>query len=134
MRRIVLLGASALIVILAAGTTVRGQSIGLKRLYAASYPFNVGSGDYNLIQFGLDVAPGGKIPRHIHAGPAVVSILSGEVTLIQDDGTLKTLKAGDSFMENPNVPHAVENRGAETLRLAVTQLIPKGAEATTFLK
>jgi hypothetical protein len=32
------------------------------------------------------------------------------------------------------VPHAVENRGAETLRLAVTQLIPKGAEATTFLK
>jgi quercetin dioxygenase-like cupin family protein len=134
MRRIVSLSVFAFVVILTSTTMVRSQAVGLNGLYNASYPFNVASGDYNLINLGLDIAPGGKIPRHIHSGPAVVSVLSGEVTLIQADGTEKTLKAGESFMENPNVPHAVENRSGDVVRFAVTQLIPKGAASTTYVK
>ena len=134
MGRIILQGILAMALILGVGAMAGGQPVGLTGNYKSSSPFTVQAGIYDLVNVGFDLAPGGKIPRHYHSGPSVVSILGGELTLIESDGTERVVKAGESFMENPNVVHAVENRSTVTARIAVSQLIPKGIAATTWVK
>ncbi len=86
--------------------------------------------DYDLIQVRQDFAPGSQTPVHTHGGPAYISVLSGELTLIQN-GTQKTYKAGDTWTENPGEFMQVVNRGTEPASTFVTFLLPKGAPLTT---
>jgi quercetin dioxygenase-like cupin family protein len=43
-------------------------------------------------------------------------------------------KQGESWTENPGNEHSVINAGNVTARVAVSVLLPKGAEATTMIK
>ncbi len=61
-----------------------------------------------------------------------MTVLAGEITL-QEQGTERTIKAGESWTEQPGAPHAAINRGNGPVRVAVGILLPKGAEATTLL-
>jgi quercetin dioxygenase-like cupin family protein len=44
------------------------------------------------------------------------------------------VKTGESWTERPGDVHAVVNAGTVTTRVAISILIPKGAEVTTMLK
>jgi quercetin dioxygenase-like cupin family protein len=44
------------------------------------------------------------------------------------------VKTGESWTEKPGDIHAVINGGSVTTRVAVSILIPKGAEVTTMVK
>ena len=91
---------------LGAGPTVIAQS---------TLPVTVNGGEYALVQVILEFAPRAGIPRHAHGGPVVATVLAGEITL-QESGTERTLKAGESWSEQPGAPHAAFNRGSEVLR------------------
>lgn len=99
----------------------------------AKFPINVKAGDYDLIAQVVDLAPGGMIPKHTHGGPVVVQVISGAVTLTDATGS-KTVKAGGMFTENPGTVHSAANTGSVPARVAVSYLIPKGAEVTTLVK
>lgn len=99
----------------------------------AKFPITVKAGDYDLIAQVLDLPPGGMVPKHIHGGPVVVQVISGEITLTDAMGS-KTVKAGGMFTENPGVAHSAANNGSVATRVAVSYLIPKGAEVTTVVK
>ncbi len=45
-----------------------------------------------------------------------------------------TVKAGESFTEQPGKIHAVVNKGKTVTRIIASELIPKGAEETTLVK
>lgn len=99
----------------------------------AAFPVTAGDKAYNLINLVLDFAPGSGVPQHTHGGPVLVTVLSGEIVLMQA-GHEKMVKAGESFREQPGEVHAVVNRGSQTTRVAVSILLPLGAEATTLVK
>lgn len=74
-------------------------------------------------------APGGALPWHTHPGPALVTVASGELTLVDgDDCSVRRYAAGASFMD-PGQGHVhvgLNATAAETV-LFVTYLdVPVG--------
>ncbi|TMJ13800.1 MAG: cupin domain-containing protein [Bacillati bacterium ANGP1] len=78
-------------------------------------------------------APGSGVPKHVHGGPVVATVISGELTLQQGGGE-KIIKAGESWTEKTGDVHAVVNRSEGVTRVVVSLLLPKGAAATTLVK
>ena len=56
-----------------------------------------------------DIAPGGETGRHTHPTPRFVYVLEGTVTLEMDDKSSQTFKAGQAFVEMPNMVHNFKN-------------------------
>lgn len=99
----------------------------------AKFPLKVQGADYDLLTIIMDFPPEAGVARHFHGGHVLVTVLSGEMTL-RDKGTERGVKSGESWTENPGEQHSVVNAGAVTVRVAVSMLLPKGAEATTIVK
>jgi quercetin dioxygenase-like cupin family protein len=74
------------------------------------------------------LAPGGQSGWHLHPGPAVVTVKSGEFTLDQDDCSSATYSAGQVIVEPTEHVHRVRNAGTTDLEFWVTFLdIPVGS-------
>jgi len=102
-------------------------------VYQAKYPITVQGADYDLLTIIMDFPSGAGVPRHIHGGSVLVTVLSGEITL-KEKGTEIIKKTGESWTEKPGDEHAVVNAGSATVRVAISMLLPKGSEATTIVK
>ena len=96
-----------------------------------TFPVTVGGASYDLITIVQDFPPGTGIPMHRHGGYLVVTVVSGELTL-HDKGIDRVIKTGESFTESPGNLHYVTNDGSSQVRIAVSVLLPKGAEITTM--
>jgi quercetin dioxygenase-like cupin family protein len=99
----------------------------------AAYPVAVTSGAYKIYDFVVDFPPGSATPRHIHGGPVVVTVVTGELVL-ERAGRERVVKAGESFLETPGDVHALSNRTAVPARISAAELIPEGAAETTVVK
>jgi quercetin dioxygenase-like cupin family protein len=74
------------------------------------------------------LAPGGQSGWHLHPGPAVVTVKSGELTLDQEDCSSATYSAGQVAVEHKGDVHRVRNVGTTDLEFWVTFLdIPVGS-------
>ena len=98
-----------------------------------SFPITVAAGDYELINQVLDLPAGSSVPNHMHGGPVVVTVITGEVTLMEA-GSERVVKSGESWTESVGYVHAIANRGTSTARVVASYLIPKGAARTTIIK
>src|ERR1700704_902240 len=56
-----------------------------------------------------DIAPGAETGRHTHPTPRFVYVLEGTVTLEMDGKPSQTFKAGQAFVEMPNMVHNFKN-------------------------
>ena len=56
-----------------------------------------------------DWAPKADTGRHIHPTPRFVYVLEGTITMEMEGKPAQTFKAGQSFVEMPNMVHAVKN-------------------------
>jgi quercetin dioxygenase-like cupin family protein len=117
------------------GTVATGQGTltAVAVVTSAAFPVAVAAGAYDLYAFVVEFPPGSGTPRHIHGGPVVVTVISGELVLQRSVGE-RILRAGESVIENPGDVHALINRSAATARIAASELIPKGAAETTVVK
>jgi quercetin dioxygenase-like cupin family protein len=102
-------------------------------VYKAAFPIDIRAGGYDLVNIIFDFPPGAGFPDHFHGGHAVVTVLNGEITL-REKGTERIIKIGGNWTENPGDIHSALNTGSTTARVAVSMLLPKGAEATTIIK
>lgn len=102
-------------------------------VYKGKFPISIPAGEYELISSIIDAAPGAGVATHKHGGPVLVVVLAGEVTL-REKGVEVIKKAGESWTENSGNEHSVVNAGKVVARVAVTMLLPKGAEATTVIE
>lgn len=79
------------------------------------------------------IAPGGTTGWHSHPGPVLVTIKSGEMTLVYAHDTScegQVYKAGESFVDRGDeFVHTALNRGAVNLEFWATYLVP-GAPGT----
>jgi len=102
-------------------------------VYKAATPISAQAGEYDLLSIIFEFPPGSGFPTHFHGGHALAVVLSGEITL-REKGSEKVIKAGESFTENPGATHSAVNTGSTTARVAVSMLLPKGAEPTTVIE
>lgn len=90
------------------------------------------SGEYEIIQWVLDFAPGAWSPVHIHGGKVFATVIAGQLTR-RVDGVETIYKTGESFIEMPDHPHSAGNAGNETVTLWVTAVLPRGQTLTTVV-
>ena len=102
-------------------------------VYKAAFPITIQAGGYDLVSIIFDFLPGAGFPNHFHSGHALVTVLSGEITL-REKGAEKIIKVGENWTENPGDIHSAVNAGGTTARVAVSMLVPKGAEPTTIIE
>jgi quercetin dioxygenase-like cupin family protein len=100
----------------------------------SKFPITVAGGDYDLLTIIQDFPAGVGVGTLKHGGHVLVTVLSGEMTLREKDRPERIVKTGESWTERPGDVHAVVNAGNNTARVAVSILIPKGAEVTTMVK
>lgn len=116
-----------------AGKKETPKAAGPAVVYKAMFPITLQSGEYELQSSILEFAPGAGVPEHMHGGHVLVIVLEGKI-LLKEKGKERTVKAGESWTENPGDHHSVVNAGKTRARVAVSNLLPKGAEATTIVK
>ena len=87
----------------------------------------------NLVQVQLDFAAGAWTPAHWHGGPLLVTVIEGEIAMRQQ-GTERTFKAGELWIEYPGVVHAAGNKTSGTATVVVTFLVPRGGRLTSLVQ
>jgi quercetin dioxygenase-like cupin family protein len=71
-------------------------------------------------------APGADTGRHIHPTPRFVYVLEGTITMEMEGQPAQIFKAGQSFVEMPNMVHAVKNTTAEPAKSLAFQYAAEG--------
>ena len=77
-----------------------------------------------------DFAPGAWTPRNMHSGPALFTVLEGEMTLRQG-GIDKVFRIGESWTEPAGQVYQAGNAGSVNARVVTNYLVPSGKPATT---
>ena len=94
-----------------------------------------GSGQADVVTQSLTMSPGGTTGWHGHPGPVLVTVRSGELTVVYADdrscqGTI--YRAGQSFVDLGNTRvHTALNRGPVPVDFWATYLVP-GAPGAPF--
>ncbi len=78
----------------------------------------------------LEIAPGAKLPRHMHPFARYAYVLQGEVTVEYDGGQRQTFRAGEFIVEAIGLWHFGTNTGAVPLRLLVIDQVEAGKPNT----
>jgi quercetin dioxygenase-like cupin family protein len=79
-----------------------------------SFPITVTAGDYALVNQVLDLPPGSGVPLHYHSGPVVVTVVTGELTLVDAAGE-RIVRAGESWTEKAGDKHAIMKSARTTV-------------------
>jgi len=80
----------------------------------------------------LTVQPGAQFPWHTHPGPAVASVVSGDLVYQQESDCIERLyMSGQSFVDPGNSVHTAWNAGTEPTVIVVTFYgVPDGGAVT----
>jgi quercetin dioxygenase-like cupin family protein len=80
----------------------------------------------------LAVQPGAQFPWHTHPGPAVASIVSGDLVYQQESDCIeRRYMSGQSFIDPGNSVHTAWNAGTEPTVIVVTFYgVPDGGAVT----
>lgn len=79
----------------------------------------------------VEVAPGSRAGRHTHPGDEISYISEGEVDLLIDGQSPRTLKAGETFVVPAGVIHDAHNASNGTVRLIGVYVVEKGKPLAT---
>jgi quercetin dioxygenase-like cupin family protein len=84
-----------------------------------------------VVQQILDVAPGARTAPRAHTGPAMFLVLDGEL-MLHSDGPERRFTAGQSWVEELGQVYSLVSLTPGATRVAVTLLVPQGAELTVL--
>jgi len=89
------------------------------------------NGKYKLVVTQATIEPGGYVGEHIHVGPGIRFVASGEWTFVQE-GKTTTYKTGDYFYEAGVITNSASNKGSSPTVLITFEILPvdwKGGSA-----
>jgi len=83
----------------------------------------------------VEIEPGGAIRDHYHFGPGIRRVLAGELTLVyvQSNNKEQVVRAGEFFYEPGDVNIHAVNRGKETAKLLIVELVPVGLKGSAMV-
>lgn len=77
----------------------------------------------------VEIEPNGSIGEHLHFGPGIRHLLSGELTLIfKESGKEQQVKAGEYFYESGDRNIPAQSRGSQPAKLVIVELVPADLE------
>lgn len=68
--------------------------------------------------------PRGMVGDHLHAGPGIRYVSSGELTFVDQNGKEKVVRAGEYMFESGDENIKAYNRGNVPAKLVVVELLP----------
>lgn len=84
---------------------------------------------YELVQALLEFAPGAATPWHRVAGRGLFTVVSGEITRVEESGEKRVFKVGETFGESPEDHYDYDaNFGTAPARLLATFALIPGSE------
>jgi quercetin dioxygenase-like cupin family protein len=122
-------GASPYSVAVAVAQEITGLTTSFEAWFEVEQPPTV---PFEAVQLVVDFPVGSGVARHVHGGPAYITMLDGEMRMSIGDGALRTYPAGQSFVEPYEVVAEGSNPSAAPASLLVTYLLPVGAAVTTL--
>jgi quercetin dioxygenase-like cupin family protein len=81
---------------------------------------------FEVVQQGLEFAPGAATPWHTHPGLVVVTVVAGELTF-SIGGVDTVYREGESFVEPPGQLAQARNTSTAPTRVMASYLLPAGA-------
>jgi quercetin dioxygenase-like cupin family protein len=120
--------------VISAPVHARGTHDGKLRVFGDAVHLK-SKGDLDFVTQQIVIGPGGTTGWHGHPGPVLVTVKSGELTLVYaDDPTCegRTYTAGQSFVDRGDVTvHTALNKTPANVELWATYLVP-GAPGSAF--
>jgi len=96
--------------------------------------FKALNGKLDLRATEVDFEPGGAVRDHLHFGPGIRRVLAGELTLIfADTKKEQVVRAGEYFYESGDVNIQGVNRGTETAKLLIVELVPASLKGSAMV-
>lgn len=90
----------------------------LQKIELLGTPYQVGLGK-------VELSPNAVKPRHMHTAPEVGYVLDGEIIFMKEGQHAETIKAGESFQMQAEVPHTTK-AGPNGAIVLVTWVVKKG--------
>lgn len=118
-KSLIMLGAVALV----AGSAL-AQSSGLTRTLVGRADVSVPGREAVVAR--VEVAPGAYAGRHTHPGDEISYVMEGEVQLLIDGQSPRTVKAGESFVVPAGVVHDAHNSSSAAARVLGVYVVEKG--------
>ncbi|SOZ17460.1 cupin domain-containing protein [Cupriavidus taiwanensis] len=118
-KHLTILGAVALV----AGSAL-AQSSGLTRTLVGRADVSVPGREAVVAR--VEVAPGAYAGRHTHPGDEISYVMEGEVQLLIDGQSPRTVKAGESFVVPAGVVHDAHNSSSAAARVLGVYVVEKG--------
>jgi quercetin dioxygenase-like cupin family protein len=118
-KHLAMLGAVALM----AGSAL-AQSSGLTRTLVGRADVSVPGREAVVAR--VEVAPGAYAGRHTHPGDEISYVMEGEVQLLIDGQSPRTVKTGESFVVPAGVVHDAHNSGSTATRVLGVYVVEKG--------
>ncbi|CAJ95863.1 Mannose-6-phosphate isomerase, cupin superfamily [Cupriavidus necator] len=118
-KSLIMLGAVALV----AGSAL-AQSSGLTRTLVGRADVSVPGREAVVAR--VEVAPGTYAGRHTHPGDEISYVMEGEVQLLIDGQSPRTVKAGESFVVPAGVVHDAHNNSSAAARVLGVYVVEKG--------
>ena len=81
----------------------------------------------------IDFPPGGVAYRHVHPGPGIRRLLTGELT-IETDGGAKTYRAGEAWFEGAEFPVLATASASEETAFVRVLLLPREWEGRRTIR
>lgn len=103
---------------------------GPTKVYESKLEVNNSPAQLDVVQMVLGFAPGAWTPLHSHGGEVLITVVAGEMT-VQRQGRETTYKTGDTWIEQAGDIHQAGNTTSAESTVAVTFLLPEGAQLTT---
>jgi len=97
---------------------------------ATGQPLVLPAQDPQVIVTRMEIAPGAKLPRHMHPFARYAYVLEGEVTVEYEGGQRQTFRAGEFIVEAIGVWHFGTNTGKGPLSLLVIDQVEVGKSNT----
>ncbi len=118
-----------------AGSQVTVEPIFHSSTTIAKQPVELPGGPVEIAASIFTIQPGASLPVHRHAYPRLGYVLSGEITVYNEETKLsQTFKPGDVIVESVAKWHSGTNPGTEPLKLLVIDEAPAGAQTTEVRK
>jgi len=111
-------------------TTVKVTPVLTTTRTATDQPLVLPAQNPQVVVTKMEIAPGAKLPRHMHPFARYAYVLEGEVTVEYEGGQRQTFHAGEFIVEAIGVWHFGTNTGVVPLRLLVIDQVEAGKSNT----
>lgn len=100
-----------------------GETLGIRRTILQKHA--VPGSNFEFVEALTEVGPDAVLPRHTHAGPEIMFVLQGSLTIEVEGAPTRRLTPGQTAYNPPGIRHG-GRAGPAGAKLLLSWVVPKG--------